>query len=575
MINKRIAEMFNEIALMLQVKNENGFKFEIRAYQRGALTIDSLQQDVGEIYAKQGLNGLMDLPGIGEGLAKKIEEFAKTGSMRKYDELKKEYPIDFKALTSIEGVGPKTAIQLYKKLGVKNLEDLKNAVESESVRKLPGFGAKSEQAIKESITMMESSKGRITLGEALPEAESIVKMLLDTGLVEKAVISGSTRRMRETIGDIDILAISDKPEMVMDAFVKFKGVSSTIVKGPTKTTVWLDIGTSCDLRVIEPKSFGAALQYFTGSKSHNIKVRTIAIKKGFKLNEYGLFGKDDSLISSLDEEIIYKKLGMQWMPPEMREDRGEVELARRNMIPKLVEYNDILGDLHTHTKDTDGINSIDEMADAAIKNGLRYFAVTNHTKSLRIAKGMNEMQFSKFFDRIDALNTALDGRIKILKGAEVDILKDGRLDLDRKTLESMDCVVGAVHSNTNMDEKEMTKRISKAMDSGFIDILAHPTGRLINEREGYRIDLDMIAECAERNGVALEINSYPKRLDLNDTNIMLASKYKVMFAIDTDAHNTDQLSFMRYGLGTARRGWLGRERILNALPLDKLEMFLA
>jgi Histidinol phosphatase and related hydrolases of the PHP family len=293
------------------------------------------------------------------------------------------------------------------------------------------------------------------------------------------------------------------------------------------------------------------------------------------LNEYGLFGKDDSLISSLDEEIIYKKLGMQWMPPEMREDRGEVELARRNMIPTLVEYNDILGDLHTHTKDTDGINSIDEMADAAIKNGLRYFAVTNHTKSLRIAKGMNEMQFSKFFDRIDALNTALDGRIKILKGAEVDILKDGRLDLDRKTLESMDCVVGAVHSNTNMDEKEMTKRISKAMDSGFIDILAHPTGRLINEREGYRIDLDMIAECAERNGVALEINSYPKRLDLNDTNIMLASKYKVMFAIDTDAHNTDQLSFMRYGLGTARRGWLGRERILNALPLDKLEMFLA
>ena len=423
--------------------------------------------------------------------------------------------------------------------------------------------------------MMESGKGRITLGEALPEAESIIKMLLDTGLVEKAIISGSARRMRETVGDIDILAISDKPEMVMDAFANFNGVSSSIVKGPTKTSVWLDIGISCDLRVIEPKSFGAALQYFTGSKNHNIKVRTIAIKKGFKLNEYGLFGRNDALASSLDEEAIYKKLGMQWMPPEMREDRGEVELAKRNMIPKLVEYGSILGDLHTHTKDTDGINSIDEMADAAIRNGLKYFAATNHTKSLRVAKGMNEMQFSKFFKKIDALNTVLDGRIKILKGAEVDILKDGSLDLDRKMLDSMDCVVGAVHSNTNMSENDMTERISKAMDSGFIDILAHPTGRLINEREGYKMDLDVIAECAERNGVALEINSYPKRLDLNDTNIMLASKYKVMFAINTDAHNTEQLSFMRYGVGTARRGWLGSDRILNALPLGKLEKALA
>ncbi len=575
MMNKRVAEMFNGIALMLQVKNENGFKFEIRAYQRAALTVDSLQQDVGEIYAKQGLKGLMDLPGIGVGLAKKIEEFAKTGSMKKYDELKKEYPIDFKTLTAIEGIGPKTAIRLYSELGVKNLDDLKTAVESGSIRKLSGFGVKSEQDMKEGISLMESSKGRITLGEALPEAEGIIKMLLDTGFVEKAIISGSTRRMRETVGDIDILAISNRPEKVMGAFANFNGVSSIIVKGPTKTTVWLDIGIGCDLRVIEPKSFGAALQYFTGSKNHNIKVRTIAIKKGFKLNEYGLFGKNGVLVSSLDEEIIYRRLGMQWMPPEMREDRGEVELARKNMIPELVDYGDILGDLHTHTKETDGMDTIDEMAGAAIKKGLEYFAATNHTKSLKIAKGMSETQFAKFFKKIDALNIELEGIIRILKGAEVDILKDGSLDLDRKTLNSMDCVVGAVHSNTNMSEKEMTDRISKAMDSGLMDILAHPTGRLINEREGYRIDLDRIAECAERNRVALEINSYPKRLDLNDTDIMRASKYKVMFAINTDAHNTDQFSFMRYGVGTARRGWLGKDRILNALPMDKLEKALA
>ena len=259
----------------------------------------------------------------------------------------------------------------------------------------------------------------------------------------------------------------------------------------------------------------------------------------------------------------------------MREDRGEVELARKNMIPELVDYGDILGDLHTHTKETDGMDTIDEMAGAAIKKGLEYFAATNHTKSLKIAKGMSETQFAKFFKKIDALNIELEGIIRILKGAEVDILKDGSLDLDRKTLNSMDCVVGAVHSNTNMSEKEMTDRISKAMNSGLMDILAHPTGRLINEREGYRIDLDRIAECAERNRVALEINSYPKRLDLNDTDIMRASKYKVMFAINTDAHNTDQFSFMRYGVGTARRGWLGKDRILNALPMDKLEKALA
>ena len=570
MDNKLIADMFNEIAAMLSVDETPSSKFEVRAYQKAALTVATLQEDVGEIYKKEGKAGLMKLPGIGKGLAGRIEEYIKTGKMKRYEELKRKFPIDMRALTSIEGVGAKKAVALYRKLGVKDIASLKKAADRHRISGLEGFGGRSEELILKGIERLETNKGRLLLGDALPVAESIVNKLMGSGLVVKAVIAGSARRMRETVGDIDILALSDDSDRVMDFFSKMPDVSGIIAKGPTKTTVSLKIGLNCDLRVIAPESFGAALQYFTGSKDHNVQVRTIAIRMGYKLNEYGLFGKKEKLIPTKEEKDVYEKLGMQYMPPEMREARGEVKLAQEHKIPRLVELGDVKGDMHTHTLESDGANSIEEMADAAIKAGLDYFATTNHTKSLGIANGMDERGFERFFKRVGRLNRSLDGKLRILKGAEVDILKDGSLDLTKGCLGSMDCVVAAVHSYFRMDSKEMTERVCRALDSGLVNIFAHPTGREINVREQYQIDLEKVFEAAERNKVALEINAFPVRLDLSDTNIMRASKYRVKFAIDTDAHRTSHFGFLRYGIGTARRGWLTREKIINTLPLNAL-----
>jgi DNA polymerase (family X) len=567
--------MLDEIASMLSIEDTPSSKFEVRAYQKASLTIGTLQEPVEDIYRKDGVKGLMELSGIGKGIAASIEEYIKTGKMRKYDSLKKKYPIDMKALTDIEGIGARKAIALYRELGVKNVNDLKKAVSDHKISKLEGFGQRSEEVIAKSLEFYEKRGGRLLLGNALPVAESIVDKFLKSGIVEKAVIAGSARRMRETVGDLDVLVTSNKSKEVMELFTKMSEVSGVVSSGPTKTSVRLKIGINCDLRVIEPESFGAALQYFTGSKDHNVQVRTISVNKGYKLNEYGLYDSKGKIIVAKDEESIYEKLGMQWMPPEMREARGEVKLAQEHKIPTLVDLKDMRGDLHTHTNDTDGTSTLEEMADAAIALGLEYFATTNHTKSLTIAKGMNESQFAKYFKKVDKLNESLGGKIKILKGAEVDILKDGSLDLSDECLKTMDCVVGAVHSYFKMTEQEMTARIKKALDTGHVNILAHPTGRQLNVREQYPVDIEKVFECAEENNVALEINSFPERLDLNDTNIMKASKYKVKFSIDTDAHNIAHLKFMRYGIGTARRGWLTKEKVINTVPLKEITKLLS
>lgn len=574
MANKELAEIFNEMADMLSVDSRPTARFEVRAYQNAAMLLLSLDEDVSELYRREGKEGLMSIKGIGKGLADKIEEYVKTGHVKKYDKMKKEYPIDFANLTKIEGMGAKKAIALYKKLGVKDIPSLKSAIEKHEIRELEGFGERSEQLLAKGVEMLEVSKGRLLLSDALPVAESIVSNLLESRLVEKAVICGSTRRMKETIGDIDILAISKDPEKVMDLFVKQKYVSNTVVKGPTKTTVLLGIGTTCDLRVISPESFGAAMQYFTGSKEHNVEVRKIAISKGYKLNEYGLYDKNDKVISAIDERDIYSRLGMDWIEPEMRENRGEIALAKAHKLPKLVNLEDLRGDLHSHTVETDGTNTLEEMANAAIAKGFEYLAVTNHTKSLRVAHGMDEKKFTEFFKRIDALNEKLDGKIKILKGAEVDILKDGSLDLDKSVLGKMDCVIGAVHSNFNMGIKEMTDRVKKAIGTGSINILAHPTGRIINEREPYALDLRSVAESAEKYGVAMEIDAYPTRLDLNDSSIFAIRDYKVMFSVDSDAHNVSHFDYMRYGIGMARRGWLQDSNIINTMSLKQMAKFL-
>ena len=407
MENKAIADLFEEIADMLSVDDAPTARFEVRAYQKAALTIGTLQEPIEDIYRKEGVEGLMKLPGIGKGLAGHIEEYLKTGKIRKYVDLKKKYPIDMKQLTGIEGIGAKKAIALYKNLGIRNVAELKKAIDAHKVSSLEGFGEKSAELMKKGIALQEASKGRLLLGEALPVAEEMVEKLKESGLVKDALVAGSARRWRETVGDLDILALSDKGTEVMDLFTSLPEVASTVVKGPTKTTVWLKIGIESDLRVIAPESFPAALQYFTGSKNHNIEVRTIAIRKGYKLNEYGLFDSKNKQVQTKREEDIYDKLGMQWMPPEMREAIGEVKLAQERKIPKLVELGDIKGDMHTHARGEGVTDTLEEMVGAARGAGLEYMAVTNHTKSLGIEKGMDDAQFMSFFKTLDKLNDTL------------------------------------------------------------------------------------------------------------------------------------------------------------------------
>jgi DNA polymerase (family 10) len=573
-LNAKIAELFNEIADMLELEGESR-KFETLAYRKAAVTVGSLQEDVGEIYRKQGAEGLMHLPGIGRTMADRIREYVEKGRMSKYDELKKKYPIDFAGLTKIQGMGSKKAFRLYKELGVRDIDGLKKAIGEHRVRELQGFGARSEEEIGKGIAMLESGKGRLLLGTALPEAEEIRQRLADSGLVDMVMICGSTRRMRETVGDLDILIASGKGDKVMDFVTGMPEVERTMLRGPTKVTVMLKIGLSCDFRLVEPESFGAAVQYFTGSKNHNVKLREIAIREGYKLNEYGLFDRRNrNVAKGADEAEIYAKLGLDYMEPEMREDRGELDLARRHKVPRLVQLEDIAGDLHVHSDHSDGAASLEEMASAAAALGRRYVGFTDHTKSEHVANGMDDRKFLKYFGEIDDLNDRMKGRIRLLKSGEVDILKDGKLDLRDSTLERMDYVLASVHMNLNMDTDAMTARVVKAIRSGMVDILGHPTDRLIGQREPIRLDLDKVFAAAADEGVVMEINSYPDRLDLNDENIIKARGYGLRFSIDTDAHRTSNLGLTRYGIGMAKRGWLTKGDVVNTMELkDVLKLF--
>jgi DNA polymerase (family 10) len=570
MKNVELYRIFNEMYYMLSTDEKA--RFEALAYQRAARSIESMQDDISEIYEKNGMKGLMEIPGIGKGLAEHIEEYLTTGKINKYEELKKKFPIDFTEFSSMEGFGPKKAMILYEQLGIKNIADLKKAAEEHKIRDIPGFGEKSEALILKNISMVTATGSRILLSTGLNEARNIVSYLLARKVVSRCEIAGSTRRMRETVGDIDILVISDQPEEVMNLFTEYNGVKSTVVKGETKTTVLLDIGTTCDLRVIKPESFGPALQYFTGSKDHNIKVRKIAIDHDYKLNEYGLYSGDKNIVEGMDEDAIYRELGMDYIPPEMREDRGEIELALSHKIPQLLELSDIHGDLHLHTKESDGMNTTEEMITAGMKKHYDYIAITNHSKSLKIAHGMNDHQFMDYFKQIDSLSDKY--HIKILKGAEVDILKDGSLDLDDNTLKLMDVVIASVHMDTDMNASDMTDRVINAIRTNRVNILGHPTGRLINERQPFPIDLDEVAIYCNKYKTAMEINASPQRLDLNDENILKTSKHGVYYSINTDSHNIYGYDYMELGVGTARRGWLTKNNVINTMNLQDLINFL-
>ncbi len=564
--------MFYEIADMLEIEDEKRI-FEIRAYRKAALSLETMQEDVEEVFRKNGIEGLREISGVGEGLAKKIIEYIETGWMKKYEEYKKKYPIDFAGLTQIQTLGARKAFRLYKSLGIRNVDDLKKAIADHRIMELEGFGQKSEAELRKGLELIESGGGRMLLGTALPEAEAIIGKLKGSGLASRVELAGSCRRRRETVGDIDILVTSEVPGKVMDFVAGLGEVESVTLKGPTKTTVRLKIGLSCDIRVLERKSFGAGMQYFIGSKDHNVKVRQIAIKRGYKLNEYGLFDMEDRIIAAEDEETIYEKLGMQMPEPEMRENRGEIELALEHRLPRLVQLSDIRGDLHVHTLHSDGNNTLEEMVGEAGRRGLEYVGITDHSKSEYVARGMDEARFQKYSKEIDDFNEKSGSKVKVLKSAETDILKDGSLDFSNKALDEMDYVLASIHTSLNMSKDEMTKRVIKCMESGRMNIFAHPTDRLINERAPIQLDLDKVFEAARENNVVMEIDSFPNRLDLNDENIFRARKYGLKFSVDTDSHRTGHMDLLKYGVWTAKRGWLTKEDVINTMPLVKLRRF--
>lgn len=569
--NKKIAELLEEIADMLDLEEDKFF--EVRAYRKGAQTIGTLQEDVGDILKKGGVEALQELPGIGKSIANAIKEYVETGKIKKYEGLKKKYPVDFNALTRVQGVGAKRAFKLYQKLRVKNIDDLKKAVAQHKIRELEGFGEKSESEIQKGLDFLQATGNRMLLGSALPEAESIVKQIKDSRLVEEVIVAGSTRRRKETVGDLDVLIVSNKAEKVMDFITKMREVERVLVKGPTKTSVTLKIGLNCDFRVVEKNNYGAALQYFTGSKDHSVQLRQIVVRKGWSLNEYQLSDKNGKNIASKSEEEVYNKIGMDYIEPEMREARGEIELAMQHKLPRLVALEDLKGDLQMHSKHTDGLNTIEEMAEKGRAMGYEYIGMTDHSKSEYVTGGMVDSEFIKYFADIDKVNGKLDGKIRVLKSGEVDILKDGSLDLANKTLEQMDYRMGAIHTNLRMNKEEMTKRVLKAFDSGYIDIFAHPTERIINQREPIPLDLDKVFESAENNHVIMEIDAQPDRLDLNDENVLRARKYGLKFAVDTDAHRDHQMELIRYGVWTARRGWLTKDDVINTMSFEKLLKF--
>jgi len=561
--NALCAQIFYEIADMLELQD---VAWKPIAYRKAARAIEGLSQDVEEIYSRGGLKALEEIPGVGEALAKKIEEIATTGKLEYREKLKAGFPFDIESITAIPGIGPKKAKKLYDALGVKNRGELKKAAEMGKVRNVEGFDAKTEGNILRGLALLEKTTGRALLSDALADAENLVDLLRKSGLAERVAYAGSLRRMKETIGDIDILATSSKPSKVMDFFTSLQEVAETTARGETKSAVILQSGMGCDLRVVKDSEFGAALQYFTGSKEHNIALRRIAIAKGCKLNEYGLF-KGSKSVAGREEEGIYAKLGMDLMPPELRENTGEIEAAQKGKLPTLVELGDIRGDLHCHTNWSDGTRVIEDMALAAAQLGYSYLAITDHASPMKIANGMDARRKEKhslaIADAQEKLERSGHG-IRLLDGCELDILKDGSLALPAASLKKLDLVVAAVHSNFSMQEAEMTKRIVKALDSGLISILAHPSGRLIGERDAYALDYEKVFEAARRNHVAIEINASPQRLDLVDTEAKRAVlDFGLKVAIGTDAHAADHLRFMRLGVAVARRGWCRKNDLLN------------
>lgn len=560
--NSEISGLFNKIADILEIKNENPFR--IRAYRKAALNIEGLPGDIEDVALKGKLG---DIPGIGKDLAGKIQEYLSTGKINDYEKLRKEIPEGVLSLMNIPAIGPKKVWFFYKELGIDSLEKLEEAAKEHRLQKLPGIRQKTEENILKGIGFVKRSKGRTHLGIAWPLANAIVNALEGVDGVKELQAAGSLRRMKETIGDIDILVDSSKPDKVMDAFVSLPIVGEVLSKGATKSSIRTKDGLQVDIRVVKSKSWGAALAYFTGSKAHNIRLREMAMKKGLKISEYGV-DKGGKRIAGKREEEIYDVLGLPFIPPEIREDTGEVEASLEGKLPDLVELKDIKGDFHLHTDWSDGVLSLKEMSEAVREKGYSFAAITDHTKSLVVARGVDEKRLLEQNKEIKKLNKKLKG-IKIISGAEVNIMSDGTLDVSDKVLKELDWAIASIHSGFQQSKEKITWRILQAMKNPFIKAIAHPSGRLLGERDAYELDWDAVFNGARQTGTALEVNAYPQRLDINDIACRRAKELGIKVVINTDAHTRDQLNYMKLGVSVVRRGWLEPRDVLNTLPLEE------
>ena len=571
MDNKIVSSKFARIADALEIKGENVFR--VRAYRVAAQNVMNLSRQLEEIYQEDPAQ-LDNIPGIGKDLKGKIVELIKTGELKYYNELMKEFPLGFLDMLDLAGLGPKKLKKLQDVLKVKNVDDLEKACQKGQLENIEGMGLKTQEKLLGAIGHFRKKQGRMLLPEAYCYAEEIVKYLKKSKnfkMIEKA---GSLRRGKETVGDLDILTVASDSEKAMDYFTSYPEVENIIAKGTTKSSISLKEGPQVDLRVIDKSCFGAALLYFTGSKQHNVEIRKIAKSNGYKVSEYGIFsvskGGKEKFVAGKTEKEVYKTLGMEYIPPELREAHGEIEAARNGTLPdELIDLKDIKGDLHMHTSDTDGQSPLEVMISAAKVKGYKYMAITDHSKLVRVANGMDERRLLKQVDRVRNAAKKIKG-IKILAGVEVDILESGKLDLDDSALKELDIVIAAIHSKFSLPKEKQTARILKAMDNKHVNVLAHPSGRLITTRKPLQVDFDKVFKKAAENNIFLEINTHGDRIDLNDAHSRRAKELGAKITINTDAHAVEQLDLMIYGVITARRGWVQKKNILNTYTFDKL-----
>jgi DNA polymerase (family 10) len=563
MKNARVARILYEVADLLELDD---VPFKPRAYRRAAQAIEDCSTPIEDLAAEERLT---ELPGVGEAIAKKVAEIVATGKLAYHEELKEKLPVELHALTQVEGIGPKTARLLFEQLGVRNLADLERAAQEGRIRSVPGLGEKMEGKVLRWLSETRGTKDRLLLGRAWPLARHLVDQLRATGLFQRIEPAGSLRRGKETVGDLDLLAVSERPDEAAEAFCSLPDVVEVVAQGPKRCSVRLSDGFQADLRIVPADSFGAALQYFTGSKEHNIRLRERAVAQGWKLSEYGLFARDGTILAGPDEAGIYEALGLACIPPELREDQGEVAAAEKGLLPELVETSAVRSDLHAHSDWSDGEASLAAMARAAEERGLGCLAITDHLKFAQAIPGLSPDDLRRQIEEIRRLREEANGLV-ILAGVEANIARDGTVDVPRDLLKDLDLVIAAVHSHLRLGKAEMTERLLRAVENEGVDILGHPTGRLIGERPPYEADWDEVFRRAAKTGTVIEVNAHPQRLDLGAELIRRALGFGVKLAIGTDAHDVAHLDFLEFGVVTARRGWATANDVLNTLPVESL-----